>query len=249
MKQADFYEVIHMRIEVAASSVDAVLYDMKDTVAVVIDVLRATTVITTALENGAAACYPVTEVEEAKTLADAMKAEHPGRKVLLSGERGALLIPGFDLANSPLEFTPDIVTDAHIAMTTSNGTRALVVARAAEKVYVACLRNAAAVANAIKHYEKVLLVCSGTADHADISDSMAAAVIIHELINLGIPLQMGDLAMMCHSFYDPDTFEQRIRNSFHGQRLLALGLEDDLDYCCKVNVSNIVATYDGSRVK
>ncbi|MCL2548872.1 MAG: 2-phosphosulfolactate phosphatase [Symbiobacteriaceae bacterium] len=237
-----------MRVEVAVSAAEAASFTMQGSVAVVIDVLRATTVITTAIANGAVACYPVVEVEEAFALANEIRKNNSDLRVLLSGERGAVLIPGFDLANSPLEFTTAAVSSAHIVMTTSNGTRALVAARGAEFAYIACLRNAATVARALGDYPQVILICSGTADRADISDFLAAGAIITELATAGVSLELSDLAAICYAYYDPLTLNQRIRASFHGQRLLGLGLGDDLDYCCQLNVSDTLPVFDGHRI-
>ena len=89
-------------------------------VAVVIDVLRASTTLIQALASGATAVYPVAEVDEARELAEAFR----GERVLLGGERGGRPIPGFDLGNSPCEYTPEVCRGARVIFTTTNGTRA-----------------------------------------------------------------------------------------------------------------------------
>src|SRR5262245_36031837 len=99
-------------------------------VAVVIDVLRATTTIVHALAAGCLAVRPCLEVEEARALADGMRA---GR-VLLGGERGGIPLPGFDLGNSPREYTGKVCKNNTLVLTTSNGTRALHRAAEAERV-------------------------------------------------------------------------------------------------------------------
>src|SRR5262245_10548300 len=106
-------------------------------VAVVIDVLRATTTIVHALAAGCACVRPCAEVEEARTLAGSL----PAGKVLLGGERGGAPIPGFDLGNSPREYTPAVCRGLTLVLTTTNGTRALLRAAEAERVLVAAFCN------------------------------------------------------------------------------------------------------------
>src|SRR5260370_38837991 len=110
-------------------------------VAVVVDVLRASTTIIHALAAGCSAVRPCAEVEEARELAGTMRA---GR-VVLAGERGGVPLPGFDLGNSPREFTPRICRNATLVLTTTNGTRALLRAAEAERVLVAGFVNYSAV--------------------------------------------------------------------------------------------------------
>ena len=237
-----------MMINVAATVHEAGLFDKKNAAAIAIDVLRATSVITTALANGAAAFYPTEEIEEAFSLAKELAARHPQDKVLLGGERLALKIPGFDLANSPLEYTVGAVSGARLVMTTSNGTRAIKAAGGSQSVYIGCLRNAAAVARQVSGCGEILIVCAGTQDLPDISDSLAAGAIIRELETLGLRPELGDLAMMCRDYFNPGTFEAIIRKSRHGRRLSGMGLDDDILYCCKLNAAATVPKYDGKQI-
>src|SRR3954452_7183254 len=109
--------------------------------AVVIDVLRATTTIVHALAAGCTAVRPCAEVEEARDLAGGMRA---GR-VLLGGERGGVPLPGFDLGNSPREYTAKVCRGSTLVLTTTNGTRALLRAAEAARVLVASFANFSAV--------------------------------------------------------------------------------------------------------
>src|SRR5260221_2263163 len=103
--------------------------DLRGGVAVVIDVLRATSTIVHALAAGAKAVIPCGEIDEARQVA----ARSPAGSVLLGGERKGLRIPGIDLGNSPTDYTPDVVTGKKIIFTTTNGTRALIRARDARR--------------------------------------------------------------------------------------------------------------------
>ena len=130
-----------------------------DGVAVVIDVLRATTTIVTALAHGAHVIIPCTEVTQARKIARQHKSEH----VLLGGERGGEKIEGFDLDNSPGNYTPEMVAGKTIVFTTSHGTQAIARASGAAQVIIASLLNLSAVAQRLAASPRnVHLVCSGT---------------------------------------------------------------------------------------
>ena len=123
---------------------------------VVIDTERATTSLATLIAGGAEAVYPVAEEADARALA----AQIPGAK--LCGERGGNSLPGFDFGNSPLAFADIDVRGLTFVQTTSNGTRALSLARDAERTIVACLRNRAAVVQALAALEAgIAVVCAG----------------------------------------------------------------------------------------
>src|SRR5262249_49024109 len=143
---------------------------LRDASALVIDVLRASTSIVTALGSGAAAVVPVETVEEARAHKVAL-----GPGTLLAGERDSDPPEGFDLGNSPREFTPERVRDRTIVLTTSNGTRALTAARPAAAVAVAAFVNAAAaVAWARGHGGNVVLVCAGSLGTPSLEDQACA---------------------------------------------------------------------------
>ncbi|HML47500.1 MAG TPA: 2-phosphosulfolactate phosphatase, partial [Clostridia bacterium] len=142
--------------------------------AVVIDVLRMTSVAITALSHGCAGILAVETVEEARSEAAACGA-------LLGGERGAVRIDGFDLDNSPLNYTADRVSGRRLIMTTSNGTRALAAARPADRVLLAGFINVSAVAEALGQTEKVCLLCAGTHDAFSLEDALTAGAILDRL--------------------------------------------------------------------
>lgn len=147
--------------------------------AVVIDVLRATSCMLTALANGAARVKPVGEVDEARRLA----AELPSGSAVLGGERDGLQIDGFDLGNTPQEFRPEIVRGRTVVLTTTNGTRAILMALPAERVYVAALVNVAATARMLAKLGRgdVVLVGSGTQRRVSWEDTFCAGAIVERL--------------------------------------------------------------------
>ena len=156
-------------------------------VAVVVDVLRATTVMVHALAAGCAAVIPCGEVEDAEQVA----ARLPPGTALLGGERGGLPIPGFDLGNSPGDFTPEVCDGKTLVMTTTNGTRALLATLEAERVYIASFANLRATSDELAvqflkkdHGDPVHIVCSGTEGYISLEDSLLAGALVKNVANV-----------------------------------------------------------------
>jgi 2-phosphosulfolactate phosphatase len=149
-------------------------------VAVVVDVLRATTVMVHALAAGCDSVIPCGEIEEAQALA----AQLPEGSALLAGERQGLPIPGFDLGNSPGEFNPEVCLGKTLVMTTTNGTRAILACLEAERVYIASFSNLRATSDEIAvqllkkdHGLPVHIVCAGTEGFISLEDSLLAGAL------------------------------------------------------------------------
>ncbi|MBO8140561.1 MAG: 2-phosphosulfolactate phosphatase [Firmicutes bacterium] len=210
----------------------------------VIDVLRATTTIVTALENGARGVVPVGSPDDAR----AWRAAGPD--VVLGGERGARALAGFDLGNSPLEYGPERVAGKLVVMTTTNGTAAFERARSVAggaAVIAACLRNAQAAAQRLRQLAGAqgggaLIVCAGTDGRFSAEDAYAAAVVLEAMAREG-PLELGDGAQaalrMAGTVASP---RAALRATRHGRKLVQLGFETDVDFCAKVSVSDTVPT-------
>ena len=156
-------------------------------VAVVVDVLRATTVMVQALAAGCEAIIPCGEIDEAKEVAAGL----PPGTALLAGERRGLPIPGFDLGNSPGEFTPEVCREKTLVMTTTNGTRAILASLEAERVYIASFTNLRATSDEISvqflkkdHGHAVHIVCAGTEGHISLEDSLLAGALTSQIANI-----------------------------------------------------------------
>ena len=147
-------------------------------VAVVIDVLRATTTMVHALAAGCDAIVPCGEVNEAREVAESL----PEGTAILAGERQGLKIPGFALGNSPGDCTPELCSEKILVMTTTNGTRAILASLEADRVLVAAFVNRKATVEALKHAARPIhLVCAGTDGQISLEDSMFAGAIAQEL--------------------------------------------------------------------
>ncbi len=150
--------------------------------AVVIDVLRATTVIVHALEAGCEAVVPCLEVEEARRAA----ATLPVGTALLGGERQALPIPGFDLGNAPEGYTPEVCRGKTLVLTTTNGTRAILAALEADRVLVAGFVNQFATCQALRADGRpVHLIASGTDRQVSFEDTLLAGALVARLSLMG----------------------------------------------------------------
>ena len=154
-------------------------------VAVIVDVLRATTVMIKALAAGCEAVIPCGEIDEAKGVA----ARFAAGTALLAGERQGLPIPGFDMGNSPGEFTPEVCQGKTLVMTTTNGTRAILASLEAERIYIASFANLRATSDEIlvqvlkkDHGRPVHIVCAGTEGRISLEDSLLAGALASQIV-------------------------------------------------------------------
>jgi 2-phosphosulfolactate phosphatase len=211
-------------------------------VALVIDVLRASTSMVAALSHGCAGIVPVAEPEEARQRA----AELPAGTVLLAGERRGEPIPGFDLGNSPLELGDARVCGKTVVMTTSNGTRALLAVRSAAAVAVAALVNlGAAAAWAGGQQRDVLLVCAGERGALSLEDHACAGLLVERLrrdeptaILTAAAMTAADLGRT----YDKDVSRLAADSSW-ARHLTERGRAGDVAACLALDTSAIVPVY------
>lgn len=157
---------------------DVATADLTDSMAIVIDMLRATSTICYALAAGAKCVVPLLEIDETRQLGEQLGREY----VVLGGERRGKMIDGFDLGNSPSEYTPQRVMGKTILFTTTNGTRALAHALDARRVLVGAVMNRAAVARAALEAARVDILCAGTDGEVTGEDILAAGAITDKLL-------------------------------------------------------------------
>lgn len=199
---------------------------------VAIDVLRATTTIVQALAAGAGEVYVCESVEEARDLA----AQHPG--ALLGGERGGLRIEGFDLGNSPAEYTPQAVRGKTIIFTTTNGTRAMRHAARAGRLWLGAFVNFSAVCDALrreKGSEAIVLLCAGTDRQVTREDVLFAGAVTDELtrrdeyfINDQAAIAADAWRVAARELRGAAPLAESLRESRGGRNLIELGLERDI---------------------
>ncbi|MFO0895901.1 MAG: 2-phosphosulfolactate phosphatase [Pirellulales bacterium] len=220
---------------------------------VVIDVLRATTTITYALAAGAAQVIPCLEIEDARRTA----AEFPRDQVLLGGERGGVRIEGFDLGNSPEEYSPEIVRGKSIVFTTTNGTRAMMRCRQAKRVLIGAVVNLSAVADAVRDEENVHLVCAGTEGQVSCEDTLLAGVLVAKPRRGISGLAVNDAAQLAEGAFralmavgaSPAEFTVRklheaLKLGLGGRNVLALGRDQDLLAAAQIDKFDFVPELD-----
>ena len=222
-------------------------------VAVVIDVLRATTVMTTAAASGAERVITCREVTEAFDFADQFQP-----RPLLCGERGCQPIDGFDLGNSPSEYGRDHVEGRTLILTTTNGTRAIEMASAARRMLAASFLNLAAVVRALHDCEFLHLACAGTEGEVTAEDALLAGAIVDQCRSRYGTVTVNDASTLAHQLWcswfphaDQASLPQqaelaaRLRETQGGRNLVRLGFEADLERCSVINQFDVVMERGG----
>ncbi|MHB1194108.1 MAG: 2-phosphosulfolactate phosphatase [Longimicrobiales bacterium] len=196
---------------------------------VVVDVVRATTTIAEALANGARAIYPTASTEDAVRLAASLGRED----TLLCGERGAEKVEGFDLGNSPGEFTPEVVGGKRLVMSTTNGTAALARVQEAERVVTAAFTNLGAVADTLRFHPRVIVVCAGRGGRFGLDDAVCAG---HLLRRLGGERDMNDGARAAWALAGVMApAVDMLAATEAGRAVTAHGFAADLEICAQVD--------------
>jgi 2-phosphosulfolactate phosphatase len=222
--------------------------ELQGRIAVVVDVLRATSTIVEALANGAKSIYPVASIDAAVKL-----AQNVGRdQVLLCGERRGLPIDGFDLGNSPREFTPDRVAGKLLVMTTTNGTPALLATTAARETLVASFLNLSAVlAELAAGGLPVTVVCGGREKRFSLDDAVCAgAVVLGGERSPGRSAGMPDTAQAAALLASArlDDLKGLFAETAAGRQLLEAGLGEDLEFCAQLDRHYIVPRFRDGQI-
>lgn len=229
-------------LDVAAAPAFASARAPAATVAV-IDVLRATSSIVTALDNGAAGVVPVREPEEAVTIMRRLGRD----RTLLCGERDSVLIAGFDLDNSPGSYAHDRVAGKTLVLTTTNGTRALLEAsRGHATVYCAALLNRAAIVERLAQGEgDARLMCAGSNGELSFEDTICAGAIVDALVRLDKRIVITDAARAAATVYTASAkrLTTAIAGGSHARALVQKGFAADVAACAKIDVSRCVPRY------
>lgn len=213
--------------------------------AIIIDVLRATSVMTTALANGVKAIYPYKDIES--VLENSKRDKNP----LLCGERKGLKIDGFDCGNSPLEYPRELVEGRNMYMTTSNGTRAIEkTAIGAERIYISAFLNVGRVAQQIiEDYKDVVIVCSGTDDNFSLDDALCAGEIIKRVCEKK-SVELSDMAIglkfIAENSKDIPT---TLTGTKHYEYLKSIGFIGDMEHCFSMDKYNILPIYENGSIK
>jgi 2-phosphosulfolactate phosphatase len=215
-------------------------------IAVVFDILRASTTMVHALGAGAAYLRPFAEPGEALGARD----REPAGSVVLGGERGGVRIPAFDLGNSPGEYAPESVGGRAVFFTTTNGTRALLASLSAERVLVGSFNNLSAVVQeVVRDPRPVHLVCAGTRGEVSLEDTLCAGAIASSMCDRGA-FECNDAARLAMSAWkSAGPLPEALRSGSGGRDVLALGLERDIDVAAAVDSCSLVPELDKATMR
>ncbi len=230
------------KISVCLSPALLSTFDLTGSIAVVIDIFRATSSICYGLANGASAIIPVAQVTECLAYRD--------HGFLLAAERDGRVVEGFDFGNSPFSYTADRVAGKTIVLTTTNGTRAIQLCQDAAHIVIGSFGNIDSLSDWLHtRSEDVVLVCSGWKDHVNLEDSLFAGALVARLQSETAVLD--DAARLAFSLYGSgkDNLGEFLRNASHTQRMQRLNIGRDVEFCLQENTSPVVPYFrDGKLV-
>jgi len=222
------------------------LYDVSNSIVVIIDVLRATSTIATALHNGAKAIVPVDSVAECIRIGKQIDA-------ITAGERDGQVAEGLQYGNSPFEYPASFVKGKTVVLTTTNGTKLLHMAldKGAKEIITGSFPNLDAVCQyLLKMNQPVLLACAAWKDKINIEDTLFAGAVI-DVIQAHFNIQC-DSSQIAHTMYKAareDMYEfMKTHNASHYHRLTNFGLEKDIRYCLTPNSANVLTTYKEGKL-
>jgi len=233
------------RVEVCFSPEEFDLYKQEYTTVVAIDVLRATTAICAAFDNGATKMIPVSSVEEAQAFKD--------EGYLVGAERNGQIVDGFDFGNSPYSYMKDFVKGQTLVLTTTNGTKAINRAAKTHEVLVGALVNLQSVIDYLSQSPRdVLLLASGWQGKFNLEDSICAGAIAEALLETGDYLSDEDSTIASLFLFRQarNNYFGFLKASSHRRRLRNLNLNEDIKYCLTPNQTRVIPVYrDGALVK
>lgn len=211
-------------------------HDVQHKIAVVIDILRATTSMCVAFKTGVKRILPVLSTDEALLFKDF--------DFVIAAERNAVKVPGFDLGNSPFEYENPLLAGKDIAFTTTNGTKAIQLSKSlsASHIVVGSFLNLSALSQWLNQQSQdILLVCSGWKDKANVEDTLFAGAVLNQLdANIN---QTSDACTIARSLFvlNQQNLLQAVRNSNHAKRFEALSPQtDDVAYALQTNTTSII---------
>jgi 2-phosphosulfolactate phosphatase len=223
------------------------LYNATKATVVIIDVLRATSTIATALYNGARYIVPVDSVAKCIEL---------GRQIncITAGERDGKIAEGLSYGNSPFEYTREFINGKILVLTTTNGTRLLHMAldKGAREIITGSFCNLDAVSEyLIRQKNNVILACAAWKDRINIEDTLFAGAVIEKVRGyFNIECDASHLALNVYQKASGDLFTfMKDNNASHYNRLMGFGLEKDIRYCLEPNLANVLPIYEDGKLK
>ncbi|WP_316817164.1 2-phosphosulfolactate phosphatase [Pedobacter nyackensis] len=229
-------------IEVCLTPALLNLYNTSNSVVVVIDILRATSSMVYGIDNGANAIIPVSQVEDCLNYAD--------QGFLLAAERNGEVVEGYDFGNSPFSYSAEKVKGKTIVLTTTNGTKALHMAREqAHQVVIGSFLNLNALCQWLKVQEKdVLLLCAGWKDKFNLEDTLFAGAVVNELRKDFTHFDDSCVAAEDLYLLAKDDLRAYLHKSSHSHRLAELNIEEDVKFCLQLNICEAIPVLTGDEL-
>lgn len=223
--------------------------DARGKTVVIIDVLRASSTIVTALANGAKGVIPAEDMGKAGRIAQNLDPS----TYLLCGERDGKKIGGYALGNSPFEYAREVVEGKSVILATTNGTVAISRSLDADDILIGSFLNATAVAEAVKAAgpDQVMVVCAGWKSRLSMEDLLCAGFIIDKVYGGEPPAETPDGARIAHGLFTKFKrgLKAVIARSNHAKRLRELGYEKDIPYCCRIDVYDSVPRLNDGYIR
>ena len=223
------------------------LYEVKDSIVVIIDVFRATSTIATALYNGATKIIPVSQVEDCIAIGKELNA-------ITAGERDGKIIEGLQHGNSPAEYPASFIKGKTLVLTTTNGTKLLHMAldKGAKEIVIGAFTNLSSVCNHLIEMKKdVMLACAAWKDRVNLEDTLFAGAVVSKVKeHFDINCDSSHMAESLYNLGKSDLYEFLKRNdASHYHRLTGFGLEKDIRYCLTEDVADVLPVYiDGKLI-
>lgn len=215
-------------------------------IVVVVDIFRATSAMVTAFHHGAKSFIPVSTIKEAKAYKE--------KGFLAGGERNGEIVKGFEFGNSPFSYMNENIRDREIALTTTNGTRAIkIAAKGADTVLIGSFLNLQALADHLKTQKKdVVIFCAGWKDRFNMEDSLFAGALTNLLLTSGKFRSDCDSANASSLVYRTGrkNLMSFLKSCSHRKRLAHLNLEKDVEYCLQRDITNVIPVLkDGKLIR
>jgi 2-phosphosulfolactate phosphatase len=230
-----------MRVHVALTPAEFPDAPLRGRVALAVDVLRATTASVAACDAGCRRLVPVPDAETAEAM-----AARDGNDIVLAGERGGEALAGFDLGNSPAEFTADRVGGRTVVLTTTNGTAAMLTASRAASAGLAALTNVSAAARwALEQGRDVTILCAGDNGAFSLEDTVCAGLLVARLVGASPEPVLSDGAQAALGLgrHYGTRLDRLAQDSGWGRKLERLGRAADLAWCLRADVSQAVPVF------
>jgi 2-phosphosulfolactate phosphatase len=231
-------------IEVVFTPALLPLYDVKGKIVVIIDILRATSTMCVAFKTGVKRILPLSSPEECKIFKDF--------DFIISAERNAMKVEGFDMGNSPFEYQNPLLIGKSIAFTTTNGTKAIKLSQKmeADEIVIGSFLNIEILCNWLLEQDKsIILLCSGWKDKFNIEDALFAGAVV-SAIKHGFEIDC-DAAISAENLYENNQNKllEMVRKSSHARRFTLLNSQtDDVEFCLQKNICPVLPRMNGEYI-